>query len=98
MSITSKQWPSKRAGETDYRGIDWKNDLAVSETLTATFSFEILAGSGTAMVTGSAKDAVLPITIATLSGGTVGTPAQVVAKVTTSNARELEVLMLLEIT
>lgn len=85
MSIIDGNWPPKRAGEKDYRGIDWKNDLASGETISA-WDFT----SDGVTVDSTTKDATRPITIVTLSGGTAGATAEVIGTITTSLGRELE--------
>lgn len=93
MSTAKNKWPSKRVGEIDYRGIDWSNELEGSETITDE-SYSVVDGStlviGTVTKTGM-------ITTVRLSGGTAGITESVVAQITTSTGRVLEVEMLLAV-
>lgn len=96
MSLSPTPWAPKRAGETDYRGIDWKNDLDAGETIS---SFDFAIGEDSALTLGSKiKDIAKPVTIITLTGGVAGTEEAVVCSITTSLTRTLEVEKILPIT
>ena len=95
MSIAKSKWPSKRAGETDYRGVNWTNELEGFETITAQ-SYAAAAGS-TLTIGAVAKSSSGKITTVSLSGGTAGTTEAVIGSITTSTGRVLEVEMLLTI-
>jgi len=86
MSITNKQWVSKWAGETDYRGVDWKTELVSGETI-VDYDFVPEEGSGVIVVD---KFQNVLKTIALLSGGTAGATVKVMASVSTSNGRFLD--------
>jgi hypothetical protein len=89
MNNTTRAWAAKRAGEVDYRGVNWKYELDEGETI-AGYSFTADDGSG---VTAANKVIDGTKTVATLSGGVAGRTAQIVASVTTSNGRVLELLL-----
>ena len=95
MSIAkNNKWPSKRAGEVDYRGINWTNELEGAETI-ASESYTAATGGTVTLgaVTKSGK-----ITKVEISGGTADTVDSVVGSITTSTGRILEVEMFLPIT
>jgi len=86
MSITNKPWVSKWAGETDYRGVDWKTELLSGETI-VDYDFVPEEGSGVVVEDKSLSGLK---TIALLSGGTAGATVKVMASVSTSIPRLLE--------
>lgn len=86
MSILKDPWVSWRAGETDYRGIDWKNDLDTGETITTQGYTSDTAANGLTVVSVAVQDTK---TIVRLSGGTSGVEAEVVGWITTSTGRHL---------
>jgi hypothetical protein len=85
MSIPLKDWPKMEAGETDYRGTDWKNDLAVGETITS-YGFE----SDDLTIGTVYRDPLKPITFALLTPKVAsGETAETRAFIDTSNGRHL---------
>jgi hypothetical protein len=89
MNNTTRYWAARRSGEVDYRGVNWKDELDADETI-AGYSFTADASSGV-IAANKAIDGTK--TIATLSGGVAGRTAQIVASVTTSSGRVLELLL-----
>lgn len=89
MNNRTRAWAAKRAGEIDYRGVNWKYDLE-GETI-AGYSFTSDPSSGVI----AANKAIIngTKTTATLSGGVAGRTAEIIASVTTSTGRVLELLL-----